>query len=79
MNLLHEKPKPSDENNNFNRLKDKIILDNGSTMSIFGNSDLVTNIRDANTTLQMATNAGTQSTTQIADDPIYGMVCLIRE
>ena len=74
MNLLHEKPKPSDENNNFNQLKDKIILDNGSTMSIFGNPDLVTNIRDANTTLQMATNAGTQTTTQIADVPGYGTV-----
>ena len=77
LNLHGKQPKQRKEtttNHEFEGLRDKIILDNGSTMSIFGNPELVTNIRDSNSTLQMATNAGTQETNQIADVPGYGIV-----
>jgi hypothetical protein len=35
-----------------------ILLDNGSTLSLFGNPDMVKNIRESKTTLELATNAG---------------------
>ena len=71
---MHGKPETIMGNNENNNLRDKIILDNGLTMSIFGNPNLVTNIREANTTLKMATNAGTQETTTIANVPGYDTV-----
>ena len=76
-NLHGKQPKQFKEttiNSKFEGLKDKIIWDNGSIMSIFGNTELVTNIRDSNVTLQMANNAGAQTTRQIADVPRYGTV-----
>ena len=56
------------------KMKDSIILDNGSTLSIFGNPDLVNNIRESDVTLQLATNAGTQESNQVAEVPGYGQV-----
>jgi hypothetical protein len=38
-----------------------ILLDNGSALSLFGNSNMVTNIRESKTTLELATNAGTNT------------------
>ena len=56
------------------RMKDTIILDNGSTLSIFANSELVENIRSSKTTLELATNAGIQESNQVADVPGFGTV-----
>jgi hypothetical protein len=36
-----------------------ILLDIGSTLSLFGNPNMVTNIRESKTTLELPTNAGT--------------------
>jgi hypothetical protein len=51
-----------------------ILLDNGSTLSLFGNPNMVKNIRESKTMLELATNAGTKTTKQIADVPGFGMV-----
>jgi hypothetical protein len=39
-----------------------ILLDKGSTLSLFGNSNMVKNIRESKTTLELATNDGTKTT-----------------
>ena len=51
------------------KMKDDIILDNGSTLSIFANPELVEGIRKSTSTLEMATNAGTRLTNQEANVP----------
>jgi hypothetical protein len=51
-----------------------ILLDNGPTLSLFGNPNMVKNIRESKTTLELATNAGTKTTKQIADVPGFGTV-----
>jgi hypothetical protein len=50
------------------------LLDNRSTLSVFGNLNMVKNMRESKTTLELATNAGTKTTTQIADVPGFGTV-----
>ena len=55
-------------------MKDSIILDNGSTLSIFVNPELVNNIRESDVTLQFATQAGAQESNQVAEVPGYGQV-----
>ena len=47
------------------KMKDDIILDNRSTLSIFANPVLVEGIRKSKSTLEMATNAGTRLTKNI--------------
>ena len=47
------------------KMKDDIILDNGSTLSIFANPELVEGIRKSKSTLEMATNAGTRLTNKV--------------
>ena len=56
------------------KMKDDIILDNGSTLSIFANPELVDGIRKSKSTLEMATNAGTRLTNQEANVPGFGTV-----
>jgi hypothetical protein len=51
-----------------------ILLDNGSTLSLFVNPNMVKNIRESKNTLELATNAGTKTTIQIADVPGFGTV-----
>jgi hypothetical protein len=50
-----------------------ILLEKGSTLSLFGNPK-VKNIRESKTTLELATNARTKTTKQIADVPGFGTV-----
>jgi hypothetical protein len=54
--------------------ENSILMDNGSTLSLFGNPKMVTNIRESKTALELATNAGTRTTKKIADVPGYGTV-----
>jgi hypothetical protein len=51
-----------------------ILLDNGSTLSLFGSPNMVKNIRELKTTRELATNALTTTTKQIADVPGFGTV-----
>ena len=55
-------------------MKDDIILDNGSTLSIFANPELVEGIRKSKSTLEMATNAGMRLTNQEANVPGFGTI-----
>jgi hypothetical protein len=57
-----------------NTKEDSILLDNGSTLSLFDNQKMVTNIRESKTALELATNAGTRTSKKIADVPGYGTV-----
>ena len=59
-----------------NKMKDDIILDNGSTLtvSIFATPELVEEIRKSKSTLEMATNTGTRLTNQEADVPGFGTI-----
>ena len=61
-------------NENDKELKEYIILDNGSTLSLFGNPKLIEGIRESKTTLELATNAGTKRSNQEADVPGFGRV-----
>ena len=56
------------------RMKDDIILDKGSTLSIIANPELVDGICKSKSTLEMATNAGMWLTNKEADVPGFGEV-----
>ena len=55
-------------------MKEYIILDNGSTLSLFGNPKLIEGIQESKTTLELATNTGTKCSNQEADMPGFGRV-----
>jgi hypothetical protein len=58
-----------------NTKEDSMLLDNGSTLSLFSNpKKVVKNMRESKTTLELATNAGTRTTKKIANVPGYGTV-----
>jgi hypothetical protein len=56
------------------RLKNRITLDNGSTLSLFSNPDLVQDIQTTRTTLALATNDGVKKSNQEAIIPGFGKV-----
>ena len=57
------------------KLKDMIILDNGSTMDgTFMNPDLVKNIKQAESPIMMQTNAGTRGIDKVAEVNGFGEV-----
>ena len=55
-------------------MKNNILLDSGSTLSIFGNPDLVQDIKTSKTMLEMATNGGTTLSNKVAQVPGFGQV-----
>ena len=56
------------------KMKHGIILDNGSTLSIFASLELGEGIRKSKSSLDMATNAGTRLTNQEANVPGFGTI-----
>ena len=56
------------------KMKDDIILNNGSTLSIFVNPELVEGIRKSKSTLEMETKAGMRLTNQEANVPGFGTI-----
>ena len=62
----------------YNKVPDSwILLDNQSTVDIFKNSSLLTNIRTANGTMNVHFNAGVSTTNKIGDLRGYGTVWYI--
>ena len=68
INLMNKKRKVTEH------MKDWIILDNGLTMSLFTNPDLMEKIRESKNTLELHTNTGCKRNKIEADMPGYGTV-----
>ena len=59
---------------NQQSMREIITLDNGSTLSLFCNPELLENIRESKTILKMHTNAGSKLSNQQAAVPEFGTV-----
>ncbi len=59
---------------NLDEMKKYIILDTGSTMTLFANPNLVEDIKTTNKTLLLATNAGMKENNKQANVPGFGGV-----
>ena len=66
VNLMNHNHQPS--------MRETITLDNGSTLSLFCNPELVENIRESKTILKMHANAGSKLSNQQATVPEFGTV-----
>ena len=66
VNLMNNNQQPS--------IRETITLDNGSTLSLFCNPDLVENIRESKMILKMHTNAGSKLSNQQATALEFGTV-----
>ena len=66
VNLMNHNHQPS--------MRETITLDNGSTLSMFCDPELVENIRESTTILKMHTNAGSKLSNQQATVPEFGTV-----
>ena len=64
----------SNERDAKDRLKNCITLDNGSTLSLFSNPQLVQDIQTSSKTLSLATNAGVKQSNREAIVPGFGKV-----
>ena len=69
MHEQHEK-----EDLRLAKMRQSVILDNGSTLSTFGNPKFVENIQPSDTTLELSTNAGTLESNQVAEVSGFGTV-----
>jgi uncharacterized glyoxalase superfamily protein PhnB len=73
--LIEEKESMyNDDQDAKDRLKNCITLDNGSTLSLFSNPELVQNIQALNKTFSLATNAGVTQSNRKANVPGFGKV-----
>ena len=53
-----------------------VLLDNPSTVNVFYNKDLLKNIREVNTKMNIHCNSGVSTTNLVGDQPGYGTVWL---
>jgi hypothetical protein len=65
--MIVEQSLYNDDRDAKHRLKDCITLDNGSTLSLFSNPDLVQNIQTSSKALLLATNAGVRESNRKAN------------
>ncbi len=72
--MIVEQSLYNDDRDAKHRLKNCITLDNGSTLSLFSNPDLVQDIRTSSKTLSLATNAGVKQSNRKANVPGFGKV-----
>lgn len=68
VNLMNKKTKAAE------KMKDWIILDNGSMLSPFVNPKLVERVRELKNTLELAMDAGMKQNNTKADVPRFGAV-----
>jgi hypothetical protein len=72
--LIVEQRLYNDDPDAKDRLKNCITLDNGSTLSLFSNPDLVQDMQTSSKTLSLATNTGIKQSNCKADVPGFGKV-----
>jgi hypothetical protein len=72
--LIVEQSLHNNDRDAKHRLKNCNTLDDGSTLSLFSNPDLVQNIRTSSKTLLLATNAGVKQSNYEANVPGFGKV-----